>query len=163
MSEIAKKPKTPITDNMISLEPRRNHFWPTNIFLLPDLKQPQNLSYGAHKKIILIEPQKWLMLLNTHGHFWTIQDDPGQSWMDATLKDTSLWTFVVSLQFQCSLCDFLLLLAPTTQIFNLSCMLHPYAESCKTCKKHAEVCSSMQEHAPCRKEQSSEVKVTSDY
>ena len=137
-----KNPRKPIFRRTWYLSsPAENHFWPTNIFLLPDLKQPQNLSYGAHKKIILIEPQKWLMLLNTHGHFWTIQDDPGQSWMDATLKDTSLWTFVVSLQFQCSLCDFLLLLAPTTQIFNLSCMLHPYAESCKTCKK---ACRSVQ-------------------
>ena len=43
-----------------------------------------------------------------------------------------------------------------------SCKLHTYAESCKTCKKkHAEVCSSMQEHA--KRQQSSEVRVTSYY
>ena len=135
--------KTYIPENMISLEPRRKPLWPTNIFLLPDLKQPQNLSYGAHKKIILIEPQKWLMLLNTHGHFWTIQDDPGQSWMDATLKDTSLWTFVVSIQFHCSLCAFyscwLLLHKSST---SPACSIHMQNHA-KHAKKHAKVCSSM--------------------
>ena len=39
-----------------------------------------------------------------------------------------------------SMC-FLLLLAPTTQIFNLSCMLHPYAKNMQKC---AVACKSMQ-------------------